>query len=229
MNCDTYRELLVSQLCGEIETGEESELQNHLETCEGCRIAQSEFRGIIGLMTQLPKPEWDEKLRIREMLRRNQRWHTFVFSKAAIWLISLGLIATSLTMLPIRWEASAHGFALHWGKEGIPQDQLTQQLKGLQLQLAAIQRQNQEWRDTSETRIKKLIDENNVEQQQHYWQTLQLFTNYVQLQRKADLQRIQHEIVSNYDRTGQEVEKTNELLDYVMRASATDAVYKHDQ
>jgi hypothetical protein len=47
-----------------------------------------------------------------------------------------------------------------------------------------------------------------------------MFSSYVQLQRQADLQKLQHEIATTYDRTGHEVEKTNELLENVLRTSA---------
>jgi hypothetical protein len=226
MRCEQYRELIVSQLCGEIEKERESELVSHLEQCDGCRQAQTEFGGIIGLMRQLPEREWNETLRIRDLLRQNQRWRTIVFSKAAIWLTAIALAITSISFLPVRWEVSSHGASIRWGHEPSEDKQLQRQLKELQLQLATIQHQNDEWRQASEIHVKQLMDQNNVEQQQRYWQTLQLFTNYVQLQRKADVQKLQHEIATSYDRTGQEVEKTNELLDYVMRASLTDSVGK---
>jgi hypothetical protein len=70
-------------------------------------------------------------------------------------------------------------------------------------------------------RIKQMLEKNNADQQKRYWETLQMFNNYVQVQRSADLQKIQHDIATTYDRTGQEVEKTNELLQYVLRASST--------
>jgi len=226
MSCEQYRELLVSQLCGELQTEHEAELAEHLKECVSCRQAQSEFGGIIGLMRQLPEREWDEKLHIRDLLRRDQRWRAIVLSKAAIWLIAIALAITAITFLPIRWEVSAHSASIRWGNEGSDEKQLARQLKNMQTQLATIQHQNDEWRQSSEIRIKQLLDQNNVQEQQRYWQTMQLFTNYVQLQRKADLQKLQHEIATSYDRTGQEVEKTNELLDYVMRASLTDTAAK---
>jgi len=73
-----------------------------------------------------------------------------------------------------------------------------------------------------------LLDQNNIEQQKRYWQTLELFTKYLQLEHRADVQKIQHDIAATYDRTGQEVEKTNELLEYVLRTSGTENAYGND-
>jgi hypothetical protein len=67
-----------------------------------------------------------------------------------------------------------------------------------------------------------------MEQQKRYWQTLELFTKYLQLEHKADVQKIQHDIAATYDRTGQEVQKTNELLEYVLRTSATGNAYPNE-
>lgn len=222
MRCDEFRELIVLQLSGELEKERESELSQHLEECADCRQTQAEFRGIVGLMRQLPEREWDEKLRIKQMLRRDQRWRAIVFSKAAIWVIGLAMTLTAISMLPLRWEVSAHGVSLQWGKQASQEMELAGELKKVRQQLTALQRQNQDIQTASEIRFKQLIDQNNVDQQKRYWQTMELFSGYVQLQRKADLQKLQQEIAASYDRTGQEVEKTNELIEYVMRASSTD-------
>ncbi len=219
MNCEEYRELLVSRLCGEIEPEAEAGLQAHLETCEECRESQKEFRAMLGLMKQMPDREWDERLRIRDLIRRNQRWKAIVFSKAAIWILALTGLITVLTALPLRWELSAQAFSLRWGSESSREADLAREMKQLQVQLADLQKQNQDWQQSSEVRIRQLVNVNNVEQQKRYFQTLEMFTNYLQLQRKADFQRIQKDIATSYDRTGHEVDKTNELLDYVLKAS----------
>jgi hypothetical protein len=221
MNCEDYRELLIPQLCGEIEEQTEVELRQHLESCEACKQSLTEFRSILSLMHHLPEKEWNERLTLRDLLRRNRRWRAFVFSKAALWLMILTAAITVVSYLPLRWELTSHRFALSWGKK---QDAtLTEELKNMQQQLAIIQRQNVDWRQSSEIRIKQLLDQNNLQQQKRYWQTLQLFTNYLQLQHNADVRKIQHDIAATYNRTGQEVEKTNELLEYVLRTSATES------
>lgn len=228
MNCEDYRELLVPELCGEIEEDAKTDLLQHLETCEGCRQTHTEFRSILGLMHRIPAKEWDERLSIRDLLRRNRRWQTFVLSKAALWLLALTAAITVISYLPLRWELSENQFSLAWGKSAAKEHSLTQEMKNVQQQLAIIQRQNQDWRQSSETRIKSLMDQNNLEQQKRYWQTLELFTKYLQLEHKADVQKIQHDIAATYDRTGQEVEKTNELLEYVLRTSGTENAYGND-
>jgi len=221
MNCEEYRELLVLNLCGEIEAEDEVKLQEHLEGCEECRESQKEFRAMLALMKQMPDREWDERLRIRDLIRRNQRWRAIVFSKAAIWILALTGLITVLTVLPLRWELSAQEFSLRWGAESSREADLAREMKQLQVQLAELQKQNHDWQLTSEDRLRQLVNVNNVEQQKRYFQTLELFTNYLQLQRKADMQRIQKDIATSYDRTGHEVDKTNELLDYVLKASAS--------
>jgi hypothetical protein len=92
----------------------------------------------------------------------------------------------------------------------------------MQEQLLSIQRQNEVLRSGSETRIKQILDQNNLEQQRRYFQTLEMFTNYLQLQHQADVQKIQRDIASTYNRTGEDLERTNELLQYVLRASTTE-------
>jgi hypothetical protein len=228
MNCDDYRELLVPQLCGEIEEDAGAELQQHLDVCESCRQIHSEFRSILGLMHRIPAKEWDERLTIRDLLRRHRRWQTFVFSKAAVWFLGLIAAITAISYLPLRWELTENQFSLAWGKSSTHEQSMTNELKNVQQQLAIIQRQNHDWRQSSETRIKALLDQNNLEQQKRYWQTMELFTKYLQLEHKADVQKIQHDIAATYDRTGQEVEKTNELLEYVLRTSATENAYGND-
>jgi len=229
MSCENYRKLLISQLCGEIQEQEELDLQKHLQGCEECRREQKEFRVMLGLIRQLPQQEWNEELRIRDLLRRRQRWRTIVFSKAALWVLSLTALITVLSYLPIRWELSAHQFSVRWGRESPREAGVSSKLKELQLQLVALQKQNQDWNQVAERRMKQMLDQNNLEQEKRYWQTLQMFTNYMQLQRKAELQKIQREIATTYDRTGQEVEKTNQLLQYVLQASASteDSLYEN--
>jgi hypothetical protein len=219
MNCEQYRELLMLQVCGEIDSEQESQLHQHLDQCSDCTREQKEFRAMLGLLRQLPDKEWNEKLKIRDLLRRDQRWRTIVFSKAALWLIVLTAFITVIANLPVRWELSAQGFSVRWGHQSPRETELNAQLQKLQLQLSTMQKQNQEMYQVSESRLKQMLDQNNAEQQKRYWETLEMVSGYLQLQRKTDLQKIQHEIASTYDRTGHEVEKTNELLEYVLRAS----------
>jgi hypothetical protein len=217
MNCEQVQELLIAQLGGEIPEEELSQLQAHLSECQECNREQKEFRAMLGLMKQLPKHEWDEKLRIHDLLRRDQRWKTIVFSKAALWFLALTAFITVMTMLPLHWELNAQQFSVRWG--GSSSDTLDE-LKKLQMQLDGIQKQNQQFYQISEVRMKELVEQKNIEQQKRYWDTMKMFTSYVQLQRQADLQKLQHEIATTYDRTGHEVEKTNELLESVLRTSA---------
>lgn len=227
MSCENYRELLVSHLCGEIEREAEADLQLHLENCEGCKQTFSEYSVILGLIKQWPEKEWQERLRIKDMLRRQQRWRAIVFSKAAIWVIALTALIATVSFMPLRWELNPQQFSLSWGTKSTPDADLAAELKNVQTQLVRMQTQDHDWHNDLEMRIKLIMEQNNVEQQKRYWQTLELFGNYMQLQRKADLQKIQHEIASNYDRTGHEVERTNQLLEYVLHTSAPDgSVYE---
>lgn len=224
MICKDYAEMIISELCGEIEDEKKIELEAHLETCQECRKQQSEFRAIFGVVRQLPRKEWDEKLRIKDMLRRDQKWRTIVFSKAALWVIMLSVILTSLTYLPIRWDLSAHSFSVRWGKQPAQDADVAGQVKNLRQEIVRLQTQNQKMYQLTEARMKQLVDENNVAQQKQYFHTLEMFSSYMQLQHQADYQKLQRQIASSYDRTGAEMEKTNELLDYVLKASATDTV-----
>jgi hypothetical protein len=217
MSCEKVQELLIAQLGGEIQEEEALQLQAHFSTCEQCAREQKEFRAMLGLMQQLPKREWDEKIRIQDLLRRDQRWRTIVFSKAALWFLALTAFITVMTMLPLHWELNAQQFSVRWGQN--PSDTM-EELKKLQMQLDGIQKQNQQFYQVSEVRMKELVEQKNIEQQKRYWDTMKMFTSYVQLQRQADLQKLQHEIATTYDRTGHEVEKTNELLESVLRTSA---------
>jgi hypothetical protein len=217
MKCEKIHELLIAQLCGEVEDEDASQLQQHLSECEDCVREQKEFRAMLGLMKQIPQQEWDEKLRIRDLLRRDQRWRAIVFSKAAIWFLALTAFITVLTMLPLHWELTADQFSVRWGKGSTD---TMEELKKLQAQLEGIQAQNQQFYQVSETRMKQLVEAKNLEQQKRYWETMKLFSNYLQLQRVADLQKLQREIATSYDRTGHEVERTNELLESVLRTSA---------
>lgn len=224
MNCESYQELIIAQLCGEIEEPDLGNLNSHLESCASCRTMAQEFRSITGLMRQLPQREWDEKLKIRDMLRRNQRWRAIVFSKAALWLLAITAFLGALTILPLQWQVSANEFSVRWGSKNDREAQLAGELKKVQQQLMEIQRQNHEIRNTSDARFQQLLKQNNLEQQKLYWQTLEMYTDYLQLQHQADVRKIQHDIAANYDRTGQEVERTNQMLEYVLRASDTGSV-----
>jgi hypothetical protein len=217
MRCEELHGRLIAQLCGEIEDEDAAQLQQHLAQCEECAREQKEFRAMLGLMKQLPVPKWEEKLRIRDLLRRDQKWRAIVFSKAALWFLALTAFITVISTLPLHWELSAHQFSVRWGKESTD---TMDELKKLQLQLAGIEKQNQQFYQVSENRMKQIVEQKNIEQQQRYWETMKLFTNYLQLQRAADLQKLQREIATTYDRTGHEVERTNELLEGVLRTSA---------
>lgn len=225
MNCEDFRDQLISYICSELSAEETTSLEKHLQSCQACRETASEFRTIEGLVQRLPQQEYDEKLRIRDLLRQRRRESHYLLSKAAIWVLLLTGAVTAFVFLPVHFEAGSGRFAIVWGASGSrvadQSGDLSAEVRELRAQLAAMQRQDRSWQQASETRIKQLVDQNNAEQQKRYFQTLQMFTNYVQLQRKADLQRINHDIAVNYDRTGQEVDKTNEMLQYVMKASAT--------
>jgi hypothetical protein len=220
MSCESYRELLAVQIFGELEKEKEIDLKSHLADCELCRQTSLEFSAITGLMRQMPERQWEEKLRIRDLLRRDQRWRTLVLSKAALWVLSLTALITAISLMPLHWELSNDHFSVSWGDEAIQNEDLAKELKNLQIQLSHIQTQGEDLQQNLESRIQQIVQQNNAAQQKQYWQTLEMFTNYVQLQRKADLQKIQHEVASTYDRTGHEVQKTNELLEYVLRTSA---------
>lgn len=224
MNCREIAELIVSELCGEIEEEKRAELETHLQACRDCEKQQSEFRAIFGLIRQLPQHEWDETLRIKELLRRDQRWRTIVFSKAALWVLALSLAVTAVSFLPIRWEVSVHSFSVRWGKAEANEAEMASQLKSLHQELVNLQTQNQKMYQLSEALMKQMLTQNNIAQQKQYWQTLEMFSNYMQLQRKADFQKLQTQIATTYDRTGQQMDRTNELLDSVLRASATETV-----
>lgn len=222
MSCEGFEELIVSGICGELEPEEEQHLRAHLETCSDCRESHSELGSISGLMRQIPRRDLDEKLRIRELLRRDQKWRSIVFSKAAIWIVVITGFISALTFMPLQWEVSSKQFTIRWGKNARSQAELSEEIKKMQLQLALIQQDTQSYRDLSEVRFKQLLDQNNNQQQKLYWQTLQMYTNYLQLQHTADVRKIQHDIAATYDRTGQEVDRTNQLLEYVLKASATE-------
>lgn len=224
MNCTEFAEVMVSELCGEIEEEQRLGLQEHVEACRDCKKQQSEFRAIFGLVRQLPQREWDETLHIKDMLRRDQRWRTIVFSKAALWVVALSLALTAASFLPIKWEVSTQAFSIRWGKGATHDEDMAAQLKSLHQELVNLQAQNQKMYQVSEARMRRVLDQNNIAQQKQYWQTLEMFSNYMQLQRKADFQKLQTQIATTYDRTGQEMDRTNQLLDSVLRASATETV-----
>lgn len=219
MNCEKFRELIVSQLCGELETNEEQVLQQHLRDCDECKQIQLEFRGTLGLMQQLPQRTYMEPMRITELMRNRKMRRTIIFSKAAVWVLGLSALLGAASYLPIHAELSANSFSVYWGDHHQRDEELAKRLQQMQVQLASIQQRTGEHDDTGDAKIRQLLQQNNAEQEKRYWQTLQMFTNYLQYERKADLQRIQHEIASTYDRTGQEMEKTNELLNDVLRVS----------
>ncbi|HJZ12448.1 MAG TPA: hypothetical protein VJ521_09875, partial [Acidobacteriota bacterium] len=203
-------------------------LQTHLQDCQECRQLELEFRGTLGLMQQLPQQTYTEPMRIRELLRGRQMLRTILFSKAALWILGLSALLASISYLPVHAELSANSFSLYWGDHHQRDEELTRRLKEVQAQLANMQKHAEQPDDVGEVKIRQLLQQNNAEQEKRYWQTLQMFTNYLQYQRKADLQRIQHEIASTYNRTGQEMEKTNELLNDVLRVS-TVGVNSYDE
>jgi len=221
MSCESYRELLAVQLFGELEKDREIELKSHLADCEACRQTSLEFSAIVGMMRQMPDRQYDEKLRIRDLMRRDRKWRTIVFSKAALWVLAITALLAALSVMPLHWELSDNHFAVNWGHPPVRNADLSQDIRNLQIQLSHIQQKDEEWQQNLETRIQEIVQQSNATQQKQYWQTLEMFSNYVQLQRKADIQKIQHEVASTYDRTGHEVQKTNELLEYVLRTSAT--------
>jgi predicted anti-sigma-YlaC factor YlaD len=221
MDCDRFRELIVSNICGELEGEEELQLRQHLEQCEECRNEHSEFSAISSLMRQIPRRDLDEKLRIRDLLRRDQKWKAIIFSKAAIWVVALTGFLSVLAFLPVQWEMSSKQFTLRWGSAVPREAELSAEIKKMQQQLQSIQQQSIDYQNVSETRFKQLLEQNNMQQQKLYWQTLEMYTNYLQLEHQADVRKIQHDIATTYDRTGQEVDRTNQLLEYVLKASNT--------
>lgn len=221
MSCESFQELIVSGICGELKPEEEQQLRKHLEECEACRQSNSELSAISSLIRQIPRRDLDEKLHIRELLRRDQRWRAIVFSKAALWIVVLTAFLSALTFMPLHWEVSSKEFTVRWGKAAQREAELSEEIRKMQLQLVSMQQETQNYRDLSEVRFKQLLEQNNMQQQKLYWQTLEMYTNYLQLQHKADVRKIQHDIATTYDRTGQEVDRTNQLLEYVLKASDT--------
>src|SRR5262245_33185299 len=221
MSCENVQEQIISGICGELSREEEAELRAHLESCDSCRQTHGEFRSILSIMQQMPRQEWNETLHIRDLLRRDQRWRTIVFSKAALWLLTLTAFITVISFLPIRWQISDGQFSIKWGETNNTDTMMADELRKVQQQLLAMQKQNEDLRSGSETRIRQMLDQNNIEQQRRYFQTLEMFTNYLELQHQADVQKIQRDIATTYNRTGEDLERTNELLQYVLRTSGT--------
>ena len=65
--------------------------------------------------------------------RRDQKWKTIVFSKAAIWVVALTGFLSVLTFMPVHWEVSSEQFTLRWGNG----DQREAELSGNQKDTSA--------------------------------------------------------------------------------------------
>ena len=60
-----------------------------------------------------------------------------MFSKAALWLITLTAFITVMSMLPLQWEASSKAFSVRWGKAPAqPKQSFAMEVKKIQAQLA---------------------------------------------------------------------------------------------
>lgn len=229
MNCNDFRDFIIESVGFELRKEDELRLREHLEICKECRLEHQEFLALTQLMKQIPQVDSGEKWTLRQLIRRDQRWRSIVFSKAALWLITLTAFLTVLSVLPVRAELSSAGLSVRWGNEPTREEVMASELQTLRAQLESLQKQNQEFHNVSEKRMKQFVEQSSLEQEKRYWQTLEMFSNYFQVQRKADLRKIQHQIATTYDQTGQEVERTNELLQYVLKASASPGVSVYEE
>ncbi len=122
MSCNRFQEeLLVAYLFGEATEEEKAEVEEHLDSCEGCAAALAELRGTVSTM----KAWKDEELPRKVVLLPGRKEAARPGFSAPVWLKGLGwAAAAALVALVITQGSIQYGkgsLMVSFGRDGRPE------------------------------------------------------------------------------------------------------------
>jgi predicted anti-sigma-YlaC factor YlaD len=108
MDHETVKDLFSEYFDGDLPAGKAREVEEHLDSCPGCRDAYDEFQESLGSLRSLnrsaPPPDFEQKLKRRIRVRSRGRFFSeasqpHVVTRVPFELISLILILIAMSLL----------------------------------------------------------------------------------------------------------------------------------
>ncbi len=121
MNCDLARKKFPDALYGELPSGADAELEEHLSTCESCRCELDALKQTTAALDLLPAPLGQAS--VTQVLRRAatdelrgaRRWR-----RAAVAAVAASVLIGAFAALGMRLEATTEHVAIYFGDPPTP-------------------------------------------------------------------------------------------------------------
>ncbi|MGE0452901.1 MAG: anti-sigma factor [Vicinamibacteria bacterium] len=228
MDCTTARERSVELLYGEADAETRGLLEEHHAACEACRADIEALRGVRRTLGQWKLPFSVERPVRLELPRRASRWPLVA---AAAGLI----LATGLSLRLANARVELRGGPLQFSLGGPSASQIEARLAAQEKrhndelwalaarveQVAAVPAAGEGAPAGDETlaELRRLVSLESRRQQQELRASLARYEERAEARRRYDLARVSAGLSYLEGRTGQQVARTTELMNYVLKAS----------
>ena len=189
MSCNISKEQLMDYLYEELSEQQQLEIQEHLESCAGCREELASLQTTSRIMQTWPEEEPGEKLRfVKQPSRLSDfmpRWvsvRKFVLGAA----MACAAVLVMLSLVNLRASYSDGEFALQMSllPKAEPDDAHDQDPEQLPITRAEFT----QWQQDSYQMVKTMLQESETQQNRRFGTILANFANDVETQRQQDLQ-----------------------------------------
>ncbi len=227
---------LIAYLYEEIDPAERTLFSLHLAGCERCRRDLAALGGVRQQLAKWspPEPQVAEAQRRGATGRRASRWREIPgWAQAAAALLLLGASA-GLANLDVRYDAAGLSVRTGWSKpahtaaartvapDAVSRSELTALEQQLQNEIQAIEPPPAR-ATTSDAellrRVRALVDESEKRQQRELALRVAQVVRDVGAQRQVDLSNIDRNLGVIQNKTGVEILRQREMVNYLMRVS----------
>lgn len=216
--CEGMKERLVELLYGEVSSTDRAAVEAHLGGCAACREELSQFqevrRTLRTVAADVPSSDRSRVIVLgRAPARGLGRWTRLAAAAAVVLLASLSLFNARIAWGP---DGATIAFSLIPAGTGpIPEDLREQAQTAARQVLAEVSSQ----RDLLEASFRHELDRREAERARQLQAALTDLARGLDQQRYEDLQYLMAHLGSLEARTGQEMARTNQLLEFAVLAS----------
>ncbi len=246
MDCEKFKEKILDLLYDELAPSETTELGRHLNSCPQCTAELNELKRLRNELAEWKEPEvrdFPVSVPYPTLWSALRQWFfpshwTWRQGLAVTTAVALAFLIT-LSVLGTRLEISAHGLTFQadlFRRQPIPVSNITTPagvstespiLQQVSLMIQESEHRQQELLKSEESRLvdqlssgyrTQLADLAQSIETKHKVDLVSVYDNLEQ-QRLADLQRIRSTFSSLDERTSQQAQQTQQLVDFIRNAS----------